>query len=86
MVGGMLVFYRGWSVIIVLVAGILVFRIFCRLGVEVKGRVKLMKFIIEGLSWILMIVECVYLLIIFILEIIWIRIVGYGGVFLLICF
>lgn len=83
-VGGMLV-YRGWSVTTALVIGTLIFRIFSRVTTESKRRTKLMKSTMESLSWILMTVECFYLLIIPPPIRAWTRAASFSGVFVLMC-
>ncbi|KMT20181.1 hypothetical protein BVRB_1g001900 [Beta vulgaris subsp. vulgaris] len=83
-VGGMLV-YRGWSVTTALVVGTLIFRIFSRVTTESKRRTKLMKSTMESLSWILMTVECFYLLIIPPPIRAWTRAASFSGVFVLMC-
>lgn len=83
-VGGMVV-YRGWSVTTALVVATLIFRIFCRLTTESKGKTKLMKLTMESLSWILMTVECFYLLIIPPPVRTRTRAASYSGVFVLMC-
>lgn len=84
-VGGRLIFYRGWSVTTAMVAGTLIFRIFSRLATEGKARIMFMKFTMEALSWILITLECVYLLIISPPERTWTRAACFGGVYVLLC-
>ncbi|XP_021748237.1 uncharacterized protein LOC110714079 [Chenopodium quinoa] len=84
-VGGMLV-YRGWSVTTALVVATLIFRIFGRLTTEEsKGKTMLMKFTMESLSWILMTVECFYLLIIPPPMRSWTKAASFSGVLVLMC-
>ncbi|CAO2835368.1 unnamed protein product [Amaranthus hypochondriacus] len=82
-VGGMLV-YRGWSVTTALVVGTLILRIFSRLT-ENKGKTMLMKSIMETISWILMTVECIYLLIIPPPVQTWTKAASFSGVTFLMC-
>ncbi|KAJ8436917.1 hypothetical protein Cgig2_017342 [Carnegiea gigantea] len=84
-VGGRLIFYRGWSVTTAMVAGTMIFRIFSRLATEGKARIMFMKFTMEALSWILITLECVYLLIISPPERTWTRAACFGGVYVLLC-
>ncbi|XP_010251160.1 PREDICTED: uncharacterized protein LOC104593142 [Nelumbo nucifera] len=62
-VGGRLVSYRGWSATTFSVVATLLWRIFCNLSGEEKGRILLVKFILEGLGWILITIDCLYLMI-----------------------
>jgi len=84
-VGGRLLFYRGWSVTTALVTGTLIFRIFTRLATEGKNRIMLMKFTMEALSWTLMTLECAYLLIISPPERTWTKAACFAGVCVLLC-
>ncbi|XP_021897240.1 uncharacterized protein LOC110814172 [Carica papaya] len=59
--GGKLVSYRGRSVTTFLVVGSICMRIICRVSGE-KGRgIIFCRFLLEGLAWIFMIKDCLYL-------------------------
>ncbi|CAN0889173.1 hypothetical protein LINGRAHAP2_LOCUS16040 [Linum grandiflorum] len=61
-VGGRLVGYRAWSLTTFLVAGALCCRIACRVqGKSAKSRSVAVKRLVERLSWVMIVKDCVYL-------------------------
>ncbi|KAL9229042.1 hypothetical protein vseg_004558 [Gypsophila vaccaria] len=84
-VGGTSVF-RGWSVTTALIVGTITLRIFSRLATESKRGTALLKITMESLSWMLMIVESLYLItVITPPEKSLITAISFSSVFVLIC-
>ncbi|CAN8306458.1 unnamed protein product, partial [Cochlearia groenlandica] len=87
-VGGNLVAYRGWSTTTFLVVGVLCLRIICKLCREEakRKRVLVIKNAVEGLAWIVLVRDCVYLAARSpVEEPILFRVCVFGSVLLLIC-
>ncbi|KAK2649907.1 hypothetical protein Ddye_017396 [Dipteronia dyeriana] len=84
-VGGKLISYRGWSVTTFLVVGALLFRIMRRLSEANRRKITAVKSLFEGLGWILIIKDSVYLVMNSPPEQFLLRIAAFGGVFVLIC-
>ncbi|XP_042504344.1 uncharacterized protein LOC122081338 [Macadamia integrifolia] len=83
-VGGRLLSYRGWSVTTFCVIGTLCSRIVCILLGEDRGRNALIKSLLESLGWILITMDCLYLMIHSPQRSPESR-AAFGGVFVLIC-
>ncbi|XP_010480844.1 PREDICTED: uncharacterized protein LOC104759630 [Camelina sativa] len=87
-VGGNIVAYRGWSSTTFLVVGVLCLRIICKLCREEAKRKKVtvIKMAVEGLAWVVLIRDCVYLAVMSPVEepVLFIAFV-YGSVLVLIC-
>ncbi|XP_010457194.1 PREDICTED: uncharacterized protein LOC104738703 [Camelina sativa] len=87
-VGGKIVSYRGWSSTTFLVVGVLCLRIICKLCREEAKRKKVtvIKMAVEGLAWVILIRDCVYLAVMSPVEepVLFIAFV-YGSVLVLIC-
>ncbi|XP_044491369.1 uncharacterized protein LOC123215375 [Mangifera indica] len=84
-VGGKLVTYRGCSVTTFLVASALCLRIISRLSENYRGKITVIKFILESLGWILVTKDSVYLVISSPPEQYVLRICAFGCIFVLIC-
>ncbi|KAF4366453.1 uncharacterized protein LOC115704968 [Cannabis sativa] len=84
-VGGKIVSYRGWSLTTFLVVGALCLRIIFRVCGETKGNILLVRTFLEGLAWILIAVDCIYLTINSPPERVILKASLFGGIFLLIC-
>ncbi|KAJ8898727.1 hypothetical protein K2173_004893 [Erythroxylum novogranatense] len=84
-VGGRLVSYRGWSITTFMVVGTLCLRITCTMIGGKKGTVKLIKSLLESLSWILITLDCSYLLAKAPIERSIMGIAAFGGLLVLIC-
>ncbi|GAV73499.1 hypothetical protein CFOL_v3_16984 [Cephalotus follicularis] len=84
-VGGKLVSYRGRSVTTVLVVAALCLRVICRLSEESKRKIRPIKPLLEGLGWILITMDCVYLVKYSPPELFMLRVATFGSIFLLIC-
>lgn len=84
-VGGQIVSYRGWSVTTFLVVGALCLRIIFRVFGETKGKILLVRTFLEGLCWILITIDCIYLTTNSPPERLILRVTLFGGIFLLIC-
>lgn len=61
-VGGKVLSYRGWSLTTFLVVGTLCVRIICRLYKDYKGKAKVIKTLLENSGWMLIAMDCVYLI------------------------
>lgn len=84
-VGGKLVRYRGWSMTIFFVVGVLCLRIMCKIsGENYAGKFLFIKALMERFSWILITVDCVYLTLNSPPERVMLRVAAFGGIFLLI--
>ncbi|EOA36595.1 hypothetical protein CARUB_v10011793mg [Capsella rubella] len=87
-VGGKIIAYRGWSSTTFLVVGVLCLRIICKLcREEAKSKkVLVIRNAVEGLAWVVLIRDCVYLVVMSPVEepVLFITFV-YGSVLLLIC-
>ncbi|CAI8615626.1 unnamed protein product [Vicia faba] len=84
-VGGKLVKYKGWSVTTFFVVGVLCLRIICKIYGENVGKfVSRVKVLMERLSWVLISLDCVYLMVNLPHERVILRVVVFGGVFVLI--
>ncbi|KAL1220309.1 hypothetical protein V5N11_021072 [Cardamine amara subsp. amara] len=87
-VGGKIVAYRGWSSTTFLVVGVLCLRIICKLCREEakKKKVLVIKNAVQGLAWIVLIRDCVYLTFNSpVEEPILFRVFVFGSLLLLIC-
>lgn len=87
-VGGKIVAYRGWSSTTFLVVGVLCLRIVCKLCREEAKRKKVLviRNAVEGLAWIVLIRDCVYLAVMSpVEEPVLFRVFVFGSVLLLIC-
>ncbi|VVA89707.1 unnamed protein product [Arabis nemorensis] len=87
-VGGKIVAYRGWSSTTFLVVGALCLRIICKLCREEAKRKKVMvvKNVVEGLAWIVLIRDCVYLAVMSpVEEPVSFRVFVFGSLLVLIC-
>lgn len=84
-VGGRLVSYRGWSVTTFLVVGTLCLRIVCRVSGERSGNILLVKSSLEGIGWILITLDCIYLSRKPPPERLTLHVAVFGGIFVLIC-
>ncbi|XP_068635879.1 uncharacterized protein [Aristolochia californica] len=62
-VGGNLITYRGWSGTMFCVVATLCSRLIYRFSGEDNRRVLLMKYLLEGFSWVLIATDCVYLMV-----------------------
>lgn len=85
LVGGKLVSYKGWSVTTFFVVVALFWRVICRLTGEKTGRVILVRYSLESLGWILIAIDCVYLLTKSPAEKYVQNVAAFGGIFALIC-
>ncbi|ESQ36716.1 hypothetical protein EUTSA_v10009953mg [Eutrema salsugineum] len=86
--GGTIVAYRGWSSTTFLVVGVLCLRIICKLCREEAKRKKVVviKNAVEGLGWIVLIRDSVYLAVMSpVEEPVLFRVFVFGSVFMLIC-
>ncbi|XP_045788071.1 uncharacterized protein LOC123883344 isoform X1 [Trifolium pratense] len=84
-VGGKLVKYKGWSMTTFFVVGVLCLRIICKIYGENVGKfVSMIKVFMERFSWILISLDCVYLIAKSPQERVMLRVVAFGGIFLLI--
>lgn len=85
-VGGKLVKYKGWSMTTFVVVGVICLRILCKIFGEINGGkfVSMIKVLMERFSWILITLDCVYLMGNSPPERIILRVVAFGGIFLLI--
>ncbi|KAM1336698.1 hypothetical protein ACFX2I_041016 [Malus domestica] len=84
-VGGTLISYRGWSLTTFSVVGTLCSRIICRVAGAKTGRSIWISSIFESSSWILIIVDCVYLTANPPPERLELRVAAFGGIYVLIC-
>ncbi|KFK42515.1 hypothetical protein AALP_AA1G004100 [Arabis alpina] len=87
-VGGNIVAYRGWSSTTFLVVGVLCLRIICKLCREEAKRKKVLVIqnAVEGLAWIVLIRDCVYLAVMSPAEEpVLFRVFVFGSVLVLIC-
>lgn len=84
-VGGRLVSYRGWSVTTFLVVGALCLRIVCRVSGERTGHILLVKSFLEGLGWIIITKDSIYLSRNSPPEKLTLHVAVFGGIFVLIC-
>ncbi|CAA7056214.1 unnamed protein product [Microthlaspi erraticum] len=88
-VGGTIVAYRGWSSTTFLVVGVLCLRIICKLCREEAKTKKVMviKNVVEGLAWTVLVRDCVYLAVMSpVEEPVLFRVFVFGSVLMLICF
>ncbi|KAK2453770.1 hypothetical protein QL285_001405 [Trifolium repens] len=84
-VGGKLVKYKGWSMTTFFVVGVLCLRIICKIYGENVGKfVSMIKVFMERFSWILISLDCVYLIAKSPPERVMLRVVAFGSIFLLI--
>lgn len=84
-VGGKLVRYKGWSMTTFFVVGVLCLRIMCKIsGENVARKLLSIKVLMEKFSWILITVDCVYLIVNSPPERVVLRVVAFGSIFLLI--
>lgn len=84
-VGGKLVKYKGWSMTTFFVVSVLCLRIICKIFGENVGKfVSMIKVLMERFSWILISLDCVYLIAKSPPERVMLRVVAFGGIFLLI--
>jgi hypothetical protein len=84
-VGGKLVKYKGWSMTTFFVVGVLCLRIICKIYGEKVGKfVSMIKVFMERFSWILISLDCVYLIAKSPPERVMLRVVAFGSIFLLI--
>lgn len=84
-VGGRQTTYRGWSLTTFLVVGALGSRIICRLTEENKSKIMSIKSLLEFLGWILITMDCIYLIRNAPPEQSMMRIAAFGAVLVLIC-
>lgn len=84
-VGGTLVSYTGWSLTTFLVVGTLCWRVICRLYGRKLGKFILIRSLLESSSWILIIIDCVYLATNSPPEKLMLRVATLGGILVLIC-
>lgn len=84
-VGGTLVSYTGWSLTTFLVVGTLCWRVMCRLYGRKLGKFMLIRSLLESSSWILIIIDCVYLATNSPPEKLMLRVATFGGILVLIC-
>nr|AAO86833.1 hypothetical protein [Arabidopsis thaliana] len=87
-VGGKIVSYRGWSSTTFLVVGVLFLRIICKLCKEegINKRVLVVKNVVQGLTLLVLIRDCVYLAVMSpVEEPILFRVFVFGFLLLLIC-
>ncbi|KAL5572251.1 hypothetical protein UlMin_021848 [Ulmus minor] len=84
-VGGTLVSYRGWSVTTFLVVGALFSRIICKVCGERTGKIMHVRLLLEGLGWILITIDCIYLSANIPAEGLMLGVAAFGGIFVLIC-
>lgn len=83
-VGGKLVRYRGWSMTTFLVVGVLCLRIVSKISRGNAGKMSYIKDLMERFSWILIIVDCVYVTTNSPPERVMLRVAAFGGILLLI--
>ncbi|AES59955.1 transmembrane protein, putative [Medicago truncatula] len=84
-VGGKLVKYKGWSMTTFFVGSVLCLRIICTIFGENVGKfVSMIKVLMERFSWILISLDCVYLIAKSPPERVMLRVVAFGCIFLLI--
>lgn len=87
-VGGKIVAYRGWSSTSFLLVGVLCLRIICKLCREEAKRKKVfvIKNVVEGLAWVVLVRDCVYLAVMSpVEEPVLFRVYVFGSVLVLIC-
>ncbi|GKV49411.1 hypothetical protein SLEP1_g56162 [Rubroshorea leprosula] len=83
--GGKLVSYRGWSLTTFSVVGALCWRIICTTSAEQKRKFSVVKSLLEGLGWMLITKDCIYLVINSPPEKPLLRAAASGGILVLIC-
>ncbi|XP_057443294.1 uncharacterized protein LOC130735236 [Lotus japonicus] len=84
-VGGKLVRYRGWSMTTFFVVGVLCLRLVCKISGENAWKLMLsIKTLMKKLSWILITVDCVYLIANSPPERAMLRAAAFGSIFVLI--